>query len=133
MGTSTDAHLWWGYNDESGQEDGIPEYVIEHLKAHPIDHPKFEFNPDDPSELENVLYYVLQDYGVELVGHCSGEYRMYGLAVSASHVYAHRGYPKQVSTPDPTEEWKATFKRAAELLGWPTDKPPGWWMASYWG
>ena len=138
MGVSTDAYLWWGYNDATGQESGLPEYVVEHLRKHPIDHPKFKrFEPD---ELEDVLYFVLKGYGVELVGHCSSEYRMYGLAVSAPRITAWRGHPKQISLAaaeasltEPTDEWKALLKRGADLLGWPTDKEPGWWLASYWG
>ena len=131
MGQSTDAILWWGYNDLSGQESGVPEYVVEHLQTHPIDHPKFDRGREE--DLGNVLYYVLKDFGVELVYHCSGECTMYGLAVTASSVRASRGDPKQVSTPEPTEEWRATLKRAAGLLGWPTTQEPTWWLASYWG
>lgn len=59
---------------------------------------------------------------------------MYGLAVTASKVKAHRGYPKQIKILEPSEEWQVTLKRAADLLGWPTDsKKPAWWLASYWG
>jgi len=130
MGQSTDGILWWGFNDSSGQESGVPEYVVEHLRAHPINHPRFDRERED---LENVLYHVLKDYGVELVPHCSSEYTMYGLAVSASVVTARRGYPKQPATPEPTEEWRETLKRAAALLGWPTTEEPSWWLASYWG
>lgn len=133
MGVSTDAYLWFGYSHE---EEGLPEPVIEKVKAYrPDDNPE-----DDP---EGALEDLLKPFGVELVRHCHTESPMFGLGIKLG--LAHRGYPVQVKL----DEACATHgierarcgcatdvervKLAAYAISWPTnDVEPALWLASYW-
>lgn len=160
MGTSTDGILAYGYDlgnegdglnlisppewlgyDEEGERDTdedlsdtITRRLYDALDGVPAANPEYV-----SSDMEQT---VKQRYGVELVGHCSGEYRMWILA--AWHVEASRGYPQRLDldelrVAETRDDFDGKLRRACEVLGFTVadDKgqsvEPGWLLASDWG
>lgn len=161
MGTSTDAILAYGYDlgseddglnladppdwlgyDEDGDRDDeentdLNDVIVRRLYEALDDVPAA--NPEYVSyDMEQI---VQQRYGVELVGHCSGEYRMWILA--AWHVVAGRGHPERLDldelrVAETRDDFDDKLRKACEVLGftpaWPGGTPvePGWLLASDW-
>lgn len=138
MGQSTDAKLWfglcWTEDDDKYYENGLPSVVVKHMHAA---YPRPEDDEDDESFIEDAVEKLLEPLGCQLVYHCYCDgATMFGLAVTDSYVCASRGYPIDITgkahMPGWPLDWREKLTAAAEAIGWPM-KPPGWWLASYWG
>lgn len=155
MGTSTDAILAYGY-DLGSEDDGLNladppawlGYDEENTDLNDlIVRRLYEALDDVPAANPEYVTFdmeqtVKQRYGVELVGHCSGEYRMWILA--AWHVVAGRGHPERLDLPDifvqrSADSWDEKLRNACEVLGFAVvdgkgqPAAPGWLLASDWG
>lgn len=114
MSMSTEAYLFFGYCAEDDESWPDPH--------------------DDGWEEREAIE---EKYGVDIDWHGSDGYAMPFLAIKASRITAHRGYPKIISTLPvclTEESWEDRLKGAAEELGIDVvGVQPGWWLASYWG
>jgi len=66
---------------------------------------------------------------VEIVLHCSGDYRMYIVAVPGTVTEAYRGYPVAISVIRPPTEMSKPVMDFCERFGLKGDGPD-WWLAS---
>lgn len=115
MGQSTDAILCYGINIE---QDSEAHEVCEQLQDE-----KYSEHSAATKEL-----------GVEAIGHCSGDYRMY--IIGAHETRAWRGEPKEIN---PTmllvneNETRDRIKAFCARFGLPfSDEACKWWLASDW-
>lgn len=134
MGQSTDAKVWFGFcwttEDQEYYDNGLPSVVVEFMK-------RSDQSVEDEEDAVRAVEAILNVYGCRLIRHCCGDYTMHGLAVSDSALCASRGYPINltdtglITTGTVNPEWLTNLQQAAKAIGWP-EKPPAWWLASYW-
>lgn len=117
MGQSTDAILVWGF--DLGDYTDFPEALSDRI----------EYLTDEGyKELEALE----KSIGVELVGHCSGEHRMYIVGVSKTKTLASRGYPVVITSLKLSiVKAQAALDAFAKELGI-EPKPGQWLLASDW-
>jgi len=147
MGVSTDAILCWGINlgedlpweekaVELGYESGSDDEFLAFMFCG-VEKPKEEWV--EGGENENYSAYwkakreALEEYGVELVGHCSYDYPMYILAMAASVTRASRGCPATITNLEEQPGWEERLTDACEKLGLPLDSERKWILCSMWG
>jgi len=152
MGQSTDAILCWGIvlTEDEGSE--IPWEDAAELAGYddPVDDEYLAFalcgiakptsdygdNKDEHKEYWTKKREALAAYGVEVLTHCSYEYPLYMLIVSASEVRASRGYPKDILKTDldapEANNWQELLNEACEKLGM-EPQAGGWRLCSLWG
>lgn len=137
-----DPPAWLGYDDDGDREpdentdlnDLIVRRLYDALDGVPAANPEYITH-----DMEQT---VTQRYGVKLVSHCSGDYRMWILA--AWHVEASRGYPQRLDLDElrvmqTRDDFDEKLRKACEVLGFtPTAEgggpvEPGWLLASDWG
>lgn len=131
MGQSTDAIIAYGF--EIGEEDELPEFIGD---AEDFD--------DYLDKLSGLPYYgepghsfadqraFREQCPAELIGHCSGDYRMYILAVRGTQVLASRGSPVDVTNSFDTVEADKldAFKKWCTERG--IEGEPKWLLFSDW-
>jgi hypothetical protein len=123
----TDEHPWY-VEDEDDEDD---EGLIARIFGVPA--PEGEYDRDKYRAYLAARKPVLEAAGVEVVLHCSYDYAMHGVAVSASLSRAYRGGPCEVS-PEAQPEWDALLRTLFDKAGWDwPDDPPSWWLTSMYG
>jgi len=146
MGVSTDAILCWGIDlgeetpwADKAEELGFDTDDLEDFFAFVfcgVEKPKEAWVADGENESYSAYWKAkreaLKAYGVELVTHCSYDYPMHILAISASETRANRGDPQTITSLDVNPEWSPKLKEACEKLG--IDPEDGQWvLCSLWG
>lgn len=142
MSQSTDAILAFGFNLTDEDESLAELFSIED------DDGEFEFDewiaqragvsyrsgmsPEEYGAYSAAKDRALAECPVEVVTHCSDEYRMHFLALRGTVTTANRGYPKAVTTWTPEQARIDAMKAFCEEHGldW---QAPGWHLFSYWG
>lgn len=141
MSQSTDAILFYGYAPNWSIEDGEPPPWCLHKETdeESLDEGE-DFDLDDDSEddldPQDWIASFGHNLGVEALEHCSGDFPMYGLAISASTRSASRGDPVDVTrllTVKP--DWNKKLDRFVKLAGLTKKElgKRGWWLCSWWG
>lgn len=156
MGQSTDGILFYGYcwdeegvelweggekNEDGDDEDAEERYArLSGVKPPAAPYPerndgsmgavvvRAEFNAywDKKREINKAA-------GVEVDHHCSDEYPIPYVAVSASKVMARRGYPESIAGLTVGADWDAKLAAYCALMGiTPPQEKPGWWLVSMW-
>jgi hypothetical protein len=164
MSTSTDAILFYGYcfgddfdnppwkvkrNEDGDLEDGYDDEESIYASAVGVNPPKEEYPvKNDDSDVANEIRLNYSAYWAdksrvnkesccEIIRHCSGDYPMYGVAVSSTVIKAWRGYPKDLKNCDHLIVdviVNNLLKNYCEKMGIDvTGLEPSWWMVSYWG
>ena len=125
MGTSTDALLWYGVAGGERYEC-FDEDVLAKL---------FECEVDTVLDegWEESLEGILEEYGCELIIHCSYSCPEYGIALKARSYTAIRGYPKRATQKPPTARQRKKLAEVMKAVGWQGDGSIGWHLASLWG
>lgn len=147
MEQSTNAILFYGYcweeemeypwdDSEADEQDNETDWeeryaIAKGLGPYPL----------DKSDKEKRAYWDAQKKLVEISGcvvgsHCHHDASMPYVAIKASEVEAHRGYPEGVNDNHLTINagWKTQLDTFCAVMGitTPQDKPR-WWLVSYWG
>ncbi len=154
MGTSTDGILCYGFEvrDDDGYvvESGYPEWLeatdgsfdgflanLVGLES-PKDFNKEKFDSDPVYAKTWADYWakkrgLAEEFGVELVEHCSGEYTMYILAAAGSCSTASRGsalsFGQNINA---KPEWREKLFAFCEKAGIKFEEPQ-FLLCSYWG
>jgi hypothetical protein len=151
MGTSTDAHVFYGYCWHGGDQDfstDMDEVVGSILAAdghtnpwdvhYHGDYAAWRAWADGEGREELEAYRALEEavedgLGVRWGSHCSGECPMPYLYVPGTRIVAWRGDPKPLSSLAVDEAWKGRLDAFLESQG--IEPPggvdqPGWWVAS---
>lgn len=136
MGVSTDALLFYGFQIPGGAEDGEDPFWGD--ADDPEDFIAARAGFETP-EVWSVRHserqqQILTRIGVEVVQHCSVDYPMYAIGVTASLRTARRGYPIELVSDDleVRPEWKKLLVDFAKLVGIKAQTPK-WILASNWG
>jgi hypothetical protein len=153
MGVSTDAILFYGIAFDDGIEkpwendeinDGPEEFYAARMGVCLPDVEVDWKNTDNTPEAYEAYKQYWDDKrdvnaasGVEIGYHCSSDYPMLYLAVSATHMCANRGYPKEVDTAlvasdcDITAKWDKQLRDFCEIMELEYEQPK-WWLVSNW-
>lgn len=81
----------------------------------------------------------LDEVGVGIGFHCSGECSMRYIYINETHTSASRGYPEDVTeivhlaTPQNKKEWLDRLYKFCEKFNLTFNVPPKFWICSYWG
>jgi len=127
VGVSTDAILFYGFHlfdperDISicGREQIGEMWIEEWLKKYTEE---YAFSKES----------ILENLGVEIVVHCSGDYSIYCLAAKGSVRKAWRGSEEEITDFIVKSEWNESLSRFCEYFGLP-QQTPKWLLVSYWG
>jgi len=111
MGVSTDAILCFGFEIEEDSD--------EHDRCHLLMDEKYE-----------VLSKAESKYGGSLVHHCSDGCTLYIVGIRETKAW--RGYPKEVTSLDVTDDERAKLADFAKAIGI-EPKAPKWLLCSWWG
>ena len=141
MGQSTDAILFWGIlvdQDEcecpwSYSEDMEWEGVYAQRKAG-ICEPSNDFSDATRTKYHEYLDKrgaIVKESGCIIDSHCSGDYPMHYVAMRASQLEAHRGFPKKVESLSIDENWEQLLQSFCEIMEieWSL---PSWYLVSDW-
>ncbi len=160
MGVSTDAILFYGYcwseegveltpKDKEWEEAVLRSRgVVNPWDAYPPENERLPYpqnrtaadawSAEHRAELDawyDAKEAVRTEFGCEIGRHCSGEYSMPFVCVSASEHRARRGYPIQVDALTVGDGWDEQLAKFMAAVG--ISKPDGqdgprWWLVSYW-
>jgi hypothetical protein len=141
MKTSTDAIIAYGFDlgeDRpeflEGYED-FEDFIVAHTEIIEPQQPS-HISPEAGSHwraYREARRQAVESFPVELIIHCSNDYRMYFLAVRGTAIRAKRGTPIKLGvTFAPTKNEIRAMQEFCEKYGieW---QMPGWHLFSYWG
>jgi hypothetical protein len=151
MGVSTDAILFYGfcYDDEGDDADWNPRNVDWFEASEQWEDEHCPQQPPRPPQGATIDAYNTPEWvewrkrmehwrktgdGVRVGEHCSGDYPMLYVSLTAHTHKAHRGYPEEIKPGmlAVTAEQEAALKAFCERFGFKY-KGPRWWLVSWWG